>query len=738
MAYHQQDSNHYVKLRAVEFFTNFIRNHDNEVGESAAFNLLEPFWPHDELVRQIRGLFTEEQMKNIRETARRRFRLDLYDDVDNILQSLWNHEASRDRFQNVFFQKLEEIRNDLSRRVQKHDAFKKRLELLRGALKLSDFETDILLVLHCLHIHLIITPEGHWRSHSNERNKIDFIAKCLDCHTHEVTRALAAKGKLRRYNCVDADVDYCDGHIEAFLCGLEEEAFTSAYFKKDTQKTLPLDFYGDLAERHGAILKDIIRKGRGERPVNILLYGAPGTGKTSFSKTLAAELGLDCYCVAQKEATESHGGRAVSDSAFRFGALHICYSQVDPARSVIVVDEADDMLGGRGGGLAAFFGGDACSSAADKALLNDVLDTVKTPIIWITNTSSRALDPSSRRRFDYSIRFDALSRRQRLMIWQNSVKQMKLRRLFSDTVLEELASQYAVSAGGISLVLQNIARLKPKKSEVADYIKTLMTPHCELMGIPPAPQMLLPAKDYSLEGLNIKGKVPLERIVEAARRFQSNTGPQSPDQPRMNMLLSGAPGTGKTEFVKYLGKTLDTKIVVKMGSDLLSMWVGGTEQNIKNAFREAAADKAILFLDEIDGLLQSRAGAQRSWEVTQVNELLHQMENFDGIFIGATNFSANLDAASQRRFTFKLEFDFLDNAGKRIFFERMFRQRLTAADAATLDGIPNLAPGDFRTARQSLYYLGGEATTADYLAALSHESRSKDNSPFSTKEKIGF
>ena len=36
-----------------------------------------------------------------------------------------------------------------------------------------------------------------------------------------------------------------------------------------------------------------------------------------------------------------------------------------------------------------------------------------------------------------------------------------------------------------------------------------------------------------------------------------------------------------------------------MGSDLLSMWVGGTEQNIRRAFDEAEAEKAILFLDEI-------------------------------------------------------------------------------------------------------------------------------------------
>ena len=206
----------------------------------------------------------------------------------------------------------------------------------------------------------------------------------------------------------------------------------------------------------------------------------------------------------------------------------------------------------------------------------------------------------------------------------------------------------------------------------------------------------------------------------------------------MNILLSGAPGTGKTEFVKYLGAQLGTKIVVKMGSDLLSMWVGGTEKLIRQAFEQAEAEKAILFLDEIDGLVQSRERSQRSWEVTQVNELLHQMENFKGVMVGATNFSANLDAAVLRRFTFKLDFDYLDESGKVLFFERMFGAKLTANEAAQLAAIPRLAPGDFRTVRQSLFYLGENATNEEYLAALEHESAVKNANRFADREKVGF
>ena len=386
--------------------------------------------------------------------------------------------------------------------------------------------------------------------------------------------------------------------------------------------------------------------------------------------------------------------------------------------------------------IFSFFGGGGLS-VGDKGLLNSVLDNVTTPTIWITNTGARALDESSRRRFDYSIRFDPLNAEQRFSIWRNNVEKMKLGSLVSEAMMRKFADRYPVSAGGITLTLQNVAKLAPAPAEVEELVETLMKPHCELLCVPDADDTMRPAEDYSLEGLRIKGSLPLDRLVEAVRRFRRDVS-GGVDRPRMNILLSGAPGTGKTEFVKYLGSQLGAKVVVKMGSDLLDMFVGGTEKRIRMAFAQAEAEKAILFLDEIDGMLQSRNRSEHSWEVTQVNELLHCMENFKGVMIGATNFSANLDPAVLRRFTFKMEFDFLDAAGKKFFFERMFRSELTAAEEARLAEIPHLAPGDFRTVRQSFFYLGDEVTNAERLAALERESEAKNANRFADKSKVGF
>ena len=116
-----------------------------------------------------------------------------------------------------------------------------------------------------------------------------------------------------------------------------------------------------------------------------------------------------------------------------------------------------------------------------------------------------------------------------------------------------------------------------------------------------------------------------------------------------------------------------------------------------------------------------------------------RMENFNGIMIGATNFIQNLDPAIMRRFTFKLGFDYLDNYGKTVFFSRMFHTRLNAAERRRLEAIENLTPGDFRTVRQSLYYLD-EISNAARLSALEQESSMKK--PPAKQEnnngKIGF
>ena len=651
--------------------------------------------------------------------------------TDGLIRELWNKDKeSRARCREMLEEWSVVLEKHKSRTCRRKDPIETRMGEICRVLKLDEVERETLIYAV---VRAMTCFDDFPVGNTNGRNdRAMFIAMAIDRPCSTVTNALAASGKLRRYEVLDSDGDLLRGNtFRNYLeCGDGEMLEGQFYKKTSTEDALPWEYYGKLADEHGSILRQMISSAKsGARGVNILFYGEPGTGKTSFAKTLAKELALDLYEIRQGD---RDGERNSPQS--RMAGIRICNEQVPRERSMVVVDEADQLLRTSMDFFASMFGGMG-SSGSEKGVINSILDEAKLPTIWISNAPARALDDSVRRRFDYSIRFEKLGTRQRSSIWRNSVKKFRLERLIPDEMSEQLAQKYQTNAGGIAMVLENVKRMRPRQGQVAALIDKLMKPHCELMEAKAKNDTLMPVKDYSLEGLNIKGDIALERIVEAVSAFRnSKEDGNDPDRPRMNLLLWGPPGTGKTEFVKHLGKTLNAKVSVKMGSDLLSMWVGGTEQNIKQAFAEAEADNAILFLDEIDGLVQDRSGAQRSWEVTQVNELLYQMENFKGVMVGATNFMDNLDAAIMRRFTFKLQFDYLDTAGKRLFFERMFKTRLSDVDAMRLAGIPSLAPGDFRTVRQSLYYRGGAVSNETRLNELEKESSLKKNAP----RRIGF
>ncbi len=241
--------------------------------------------------------------------------------------------------------------------------------------------------------------------------------------------------------------------------------------------------------------------------------------------------------------------------------------------------------------------------------------------------------------------------------------------------------------------------------------------------------------NYSMDGLNVKSRIPLAKIVDAAKRFRCGVARPDVDRPRFSILLTGAPGSGKTAFVHYLANEISAPLVSKKVSDILSKWMGETEKNIAEAFARASDRNAILFLDEIDSLLMSREYATHDWQVQNVNELLQQVEEFDGILIGATNYSTKLDNAVMRRFTFKLEFDYLTDEGKAKFFTRYFKDALSKPERKRLDAIDNLTPGDFRTVRESLFYVCEHETNKERLTALEEEAAAKH---IRKSQPIGF
>ena len=136
--------------------------------------------------------------------------------------------------------------------------------------------------------------------------------------------------------------------------------------------------------------------------------------------------------------------------------------------------------------------------------------------------------------------------------------------------------------------------------------------------------------------------------------------------------------------------------------------MGQCEKNIARAFREAEQDGALLLIDEVDSFLQDRRGAKQSWEVSQVNEMLTQMEAFSGVFIASTNLMQGLDAASLRRFDLKVKLDYLRPEQAWALLQRHCTQLGLAApganEQARMGRLRQLAPGDFAAVlRQSRF-----------------------------------
>jgi len=235
--------------------------------------------------------------------------------------------------------------------------------------------------------------------------------------------------------------------------------------------------------------------------------------------------------------------------------------------------------------------------------------------------------------------------------------------------------------------------------------------------------------NYSLEGLNVEGN--LSTVMENLKVFDHCLRHSDHNEVRnFNLLFYGPPGAGKSELARFVADHMARELMVRRASDVISPYVGETEQNISQVFADAEAMQAVLVIDEVDSFLFNRSGAARSWEISQTNGFLTQMERFWGILICTTNRFEDLDQASVRRFNYKIGFRCLKPEGNIIFYRKLLSP-LTSAPLKKewrkiIENIDNLTPGDFRIVRDRFAIFPQERVTHSMmLQALKEESRIK-------------
>jgi len=403
--------------------------------------------------------------------------------------------------------------------------------------------------------------------------------------------------------------------------------------------------------------------------VNILLYGLPGTGKTELAKTISETLQTKLFEISYTDEDDE-----AIDGYRRLKAYKTAQSLLSNQNILLMYDEAEDIFDSSESPFAP-------KRQDNKAWLNRMLETNTIPTIWITNNIYR-IDNAMVRRFDFNIEVPI----------PNKSKRAKIIKNYSNNLLDEqsikmLAENENIAPALITRATKVVSSIdtKDKSKAFTQVINNTLKAqgHKEIKK-----EKVISLLPNTYDPKLINTTTNLEALAQGIKEHQN-----------ARLCLYGAAGTGKSAFGRYIAQTLNKPLLLKKGSDLMSMWVGGTEKNIADAFEEAKEEKAVLVFDEVDSFLADRTNAQRSWEVTQVNEMLVQMENFDGIFIATTNLMDNLDRASLRRFDLKLEFYFLKpEQAWNMFLSYCKDLKLAKPSISFKRGIKSLrylTPGDF-------------------------------------------
>jgi SpoVK/Ycf46/Vps4 family AAA+-type ATPase len=554
------------------------------------------------------------------------------------------------------------------------------------------------------------------------------IAEVAGVNASEVGEALRAGSRLERIGLVEnlisehnitdlADLMKVSEKLPPVLMReyRDHNELMAVFTRPSTKSALGIDdfsFVSDDAQMLITLLRAAVA--RKEPGVNVLLYGPPGTGKTELAKVVTQAAGLELFEVEYAD----RDGNSLSGRD-RYRSLQIAQVFLKgSAQAALLFDEVEDVFPPISTEAAQFMAradqGPTSGSVSGKAWVNQILESNAVPTLWITNRIEQ-IDPAFRRRFAYHLELKSPP--------PGARQQLVRRTLEGVDVSEAFTARLAERKGLTPAQIRTAARFAELAKTDAISVETLIERQLKnadlALGTVDSSRAARPSvTTYDLDMLNVETRFEIPRIVEAIKARGHGT-----------LCFYGAPGTGKTALAEHLAKAIGRPLIVKQASDLMSKYIGETEQNMAAMFKEAEAEQAVLLLDEADSFLQDRRGAQRTYEVTEVNEMLQGMERFNGVFVCTTNLLDRLDQAALRRFTFKIKFMPLTTLQR----ERMFVVEALDNDAALLtpevrkrlNAMSQLCPGDFAAVKRQVDILATTFSALEFLDQLEAEHRIK-------------
>lgn len=585
-----------------------------------------------------------------------------------------------------------------------------------GLAKLLGFDRieEAILTL-CYDYRTVPACETLWDQLADHRGKrmalavyADLFSLLLDVDAKDISVRLGADAPLRASGLLlvdeDRDIALLPRLMKLMIEDLPKRDLCGALLGTKAKASLAFSAFAHLgpdADRARALLRGALDEAA--VGVHVLLYGPPGTGKTEFAAALAEECGVPLYEVG----TQGPDGEELSRSE-RVGELGLAQRLLASGQpALVLLDEAEDLFDS---GFELF---SRKPRSGSRAFMHRMLETAQVPMIWTAN-DLESFSPAVLRRMSccIEIRIPPVSVRQQL--WRKAAASEGLdlpeaqarslaRLLPAAPALVRSSMRAARLAGGdietVRWAVQGVARamaggrLPPVDSGTDEFDPALLNADCDLTAL-------------------------TERLAAAGASR------------RVSLLLSGPPGSGKSAYARYLAERMGLPVLIKRASDLFNAYVGQTEQAIARAFAEARNEGAFLVFDEADSLLSDRAGAHRSWEVSQVNEMLTWMECHELPFCCTTNLLDRIDTAAMRRFLVKARFDFLTP----VQTARAWRNVFGGDAPAGLTELMQLTPADFALVQRMAEISGTLNDRAALLSALEREQRAKP----AAKLSIGF
>ena len=635
-------------------------------------------------------------------------------------------ELCEDLNKNSLFKLLKKTKKKFDQKnIEITSATEKNLRWLQRLVGLTDVEMAILLFSICISTYSPLDSIANDIGNLTRSGAIKVLAIILHIPHDDILNALSQKGgllnsgllKINKDSNTDLEslLEIPDG-ISEILSVDENERHNlfNQFFYQSNRSSLKLKDYPHVKKDITLVkqyLSTAIKKKK--KGVNILLYGSPGTGKTELVGALVKSLSTALYNISISDIDGDDLPSSGRISAYQM-AQRVLAKQGD---SILLFDEIEDIFP-----TNSFFDR---QPKLGKAWFNNLLETNAIPTFWLSNSIGQ-IDNAYIRRFDYVLELKSPPKSVRKDILKKSLGELDI----STVWIEQMSKDKRLVPGIISRAAKVVANLSASSGvSVEDNLEHVLSNTLRAMGNRVEKVNLKKGMlDYQLDALN-----PSHDIYQLVEGLKSVQGAR--------LCLYGPPGTGKTAFGHYISTALDKPLIVKRASDILSPYVGVAEMNMAAMFEEARDDDAVLLLDEADSFLQDRTTLKQSWEITQVNELLTQMEAFEGLFVCSTNLMDKLDAAVLRRFDFKIKLNYLQLeqtwklfcntlgwSKKRSTQNSSWQQRLSAYN--------NLTPGDFANVLRQHRLSSRKLTADDLMSGLEKESTFKLASNHS--KEIGF